>query len=354
MKIGVFLPNWIGDVCMATPTLLAIRRFYSDAEIIGIARPGPSMLVTSQPFIDRTISYKAKAKPPLLNRRRLVQTLRREKVDLAVLLTNSLGTALLATLSGIPRRVGYGRDGRGLLLTDRLIPDKAYIDRNHPEKQSLVEYYLRIAKHLGCDTSDRRLFLATENHHLELARSYLKNSGLTEDLPLVVINNNAAKSPSRLLSDDKLVEIATRLVNQYDIQVLFHCGPQERESSRKVTTFCNHPRIRSMADWAELPLGISQAVMAMASLVISSDSGARLLAVANNKPVITYFGSSIPEVTRTFNIEESYAEVKLDCRPCNQETCPLQHNDCIKRISAEQIYLLAKMRLDNLIAAARR
>ena len=40
MKIAIFLPNWLGDLVMATPTLRAIRRRYgADARLVGILRP---------------------------------------------------------------------------------------------------------------------------------------------------------------------------------------------------------------------------------------------------------------------------------------------------------------------------
>ena len=38
-RIAVFLPNWIGDVVMATPALRAMRDQFPSAEIVGIMRP---------------------------------------------------------------------------------------------------------------------------------------------------------------------------------------------------------------------------------------------------------------------------------------------------------------------------
>ena len=39
MNIAVFLPNWIGDVVMATPALRAVRDQFPSAEIVGVMRP---------------------------------------------------------------------------------------------------------------------------------------------------------------------------------------------------------------------------------------------------------------------------------------------------------------------------
>ena len=40
MKIAIFLPNWLGDVVMATPALRAMRRHFGpQARLVGILRP---------------------------------------------------------------------------------------------------------------------------------------------------------------------------------------------------------------------------------------------------------------------------------------------------------------------------
>ncbi len=40
MNVAIFLPNWVGDAVMATPTLRAVRRYFGPAaRIMGILRP---------------------------------------------------------------------------------------------------------------------------------------------------------------------------------------------------------------------------------------------------------------------------------------------------------------------------
>ena len=39
MNLAVFLPNWIGDVVMATPALRALRRHFRGATMVGVLRP---------------------------------------------------------------------------------------------------------------------------------------------------------------------------------------------------------------------------------------------------------------------------------------------------------------------------
>ena len=55
MKIAIFLPNWIGDVVMATPALRALREHFAGAHILGIMRPYVADVLRGSPWLDRHI-----------------------------------------------------------------------------------------------------------------------------------------------------------------------------------------------------------------------------------------------------------------------------------------------------------
>ena len=62
MKIGVVLPNWIGDVVMATPTLRALRQhFGTEAEIVGIMRPYVSQVLDGTDWLNRSVYFDRKS-----------------------------------------------------------------------------------------------------------------------------------------------------------------------------------------------------------------------------------------------------------------------------------------------------
>ena len=70
--------------------------------------------------------------------------LRRKRFDAAILLPNSFRAALEARLAGIPRRIGYDRDRRGFLLTDRIQPPKP--GETPPHERF---YYLELLRRAG-------------------------------------------------------------------------------------------------------------------------------------------------------------------------------------------------------------
>ncbi len=126
-SILVVLPTWVGDFVMATPTLRAIRDRFPDAHIALLIEPNLRDLAAGGDWMNECIEWPPPSRGllparTLFNRphRDLIWDLRRRRFDWAVLLPNSFRSALLARLAGAQRRIGYDRDGRGFLLTDRL------------------------------------------------------------------------------------------------------------------------------------------------------------------------------------------------------------------------------------------
>ena len=101
------------------------------------------------PWADQLITYrtgKTKAKAGKGQFFDLAARLRAARFDLAILLPNSFKTALVCKMAGIRRVVGYERDGRGFLLTDKLLPVK---ERGKFIPTPIIKYYLGLAHYLG-------------------------------------------------------------------------------------------------------------------------------------------------------------------------------------------------------------
>src|SRR5438067_1939540 len=110
MRIAVFLPNWIGDVVMATPAINALWQGLSHGSLIAVGRPYVEGVVEGSPWFDTFVPAESKKFWTTANR------LRPYRCDVAVLFPNSLRSAVTAWLSNIPRRIGYDRYGRKPML----------------------------------------------------------------------------------------------------------------------------------------------------------------------------------------------------------------------------------------------
>ena len=177
-KILVVQPSWVGDAVMATPTLRAIRELYPEAHISYLMRRYLKELYSGMSWADQIITYrtgktKSKTGKGLFD---LAARLRTGKFDLSILLPNSFKSALVSKMANIPRIFGYERDGRGFLLTDRLLPVK---DKGKFIPSPMIHTYLSLARYLGSGSRDVRMQLFVNDSdrreaHLVFARAGLE------------------------------------------------------------------------------------------------------------------------------------------------------------------------------------
>ena len=332
-KLAVFMPSWVGDAAMATPALRAISRLSNDGDsMVGIMQPVVSEVLRGTPWFSDEILF---SKRGWNERLRLALRLRAARLDAVLLLTNSLWTAMVSVLAGIPRRIGYARDGRGWLLTHSL-PGQRSAGKYVPV--SAVDYYLQLAGLIGGDTRNRRMELVVQAEDVAMTNALWQSIGFSKERPTVVINSSGAWGAAKLWPAEHVEQLAARIAQNHRWQVLLHCGPAERAAADAVAARLNHPHVRSMGSAERLPIGLSKGVLARASAVVSTDSGPRHIAVALNRPVVSLFGPTDPAWTTTYNLPESELGLNLPCRSCWKKSCPLEHQRCLRDLGVETVY----------------
>ena len=351
-RIAVFMPSWVGDAVMATPTLRALalsgtsteslQSPSSDDSMVHAYQPQPTLIGVMQPVVAEVLAGNRWLTQQIVFSKRswakrvaLVRQLRAARLDTIVLLTNSWWTAVVAYLAGIPQRVGYARDGRSWLLTDRL----PTLRRNGQyQAVAAIDYYLQLAELLGADTRDRTMELSVSASDVRLAEQLWQQLGLLPSQATVVINSSGVWGTAKLWPADHVEQLARRIVEHHPWQVLLHCGPAERDAANAVASRLDHPRVKSMGRADQLPIGLTKAVLARAAVVVSTDSGPRHIAVALNRPVVSLFGPTDPRWTQTYNVPEIELGLNLPCRGCWEKKCPLQHNRCMRDLGMEMVY----------------
>lgn len=342
--ICVVLPSWVGDACLATPTLRALRQAFPDAELVGIMRPIIRELLDgawgdTPAWLDDYVLFSKKAQVGNSSRWGLIRQLRRRRPAAVILLTNSLWSAAVARWAGAKRVVGYDRDARGWLLTDRLPVPRV---GKTLQPISPIDYYLQLAARLGADIGDRSMQLSVSENDRQLGDQLWSQVGFSAGVPTVVINCGSATLATRLWPVAKVHELARQIVDQHGWQVLLHCGPAEREAMNQIASHLADSRIASMGIMPQLPMGLSRSVLHRAAAVVSTDSGPRHMAVALNRPVVSLFGSTDATWTRTYNIPEIEISEDLECRPCYKSPCPLVHHRCMQDISVSRVLQAVK------------
>jgi heptosyltransferase-2 len=338
MKIAVFCPNMIGDTVMATPTFRALRRQFPDARLTAVIRPQVAPVLDGTPWFDAMIlshhrsAHREQRAPAVVNQ------LRRGRHDVAILLPNSFRAAWMAWMAGISRRIGYVRYGRGLLLTDGLQPPRDPAGKLLPTP--IVEYYLALARVLGCRSDSLQLELATTSEDEAAADRAWADLGLPADEPVVCLNNGGAFGPAKSWPNASFAVLARRLAEETGVSVLVLCGPAEREAAREIVRLAGHPRVASVAD-QPLGLGLSKACIRRTALLITTDSGPRHFAAAFQTPVITLFGPTHIAWTRTYHPHALHLFHPVPCGPCQRPVCPEGHHRCMRELTPEQVFQAA-------------
>jgi len=332
MKLGIFCPNWVGDAVMATPALRAVRREYPAAQIVGIMSPYVADVFTGLNLFDQTVLQHARGKQAEQRGWALARRLRSLQLDTALLLRNSFRSAWWAWLSGARRRVGFHGQGRGWLLTDTIAP------RSRAEPHPVLDEYLRLASALGCRRLTRQMELATTFDDEHQLRSYWRRQGCSQ-LPArtICLNTGGAFGGAKHWPHAACAELARRIARELDHRVLVLCGPAERDAARSIVAQANHPGVTSLAD-EPLSLGLTKAAIRHARLLVTTDSGPRHFAPPFDVPVITLFGPTHIAWSETYYDKSLHLQLDLDCGPCQQRQCPLQHHRCMQDLSPHWVF----------------
>jgi len=368
MNLAIFLPNWLGDLAMATPALRALRRhFGSQTRIVGILRPKLAGLLDGTHWIDEEWHFDPRGKMPGERRWALIRRMRRERFDMAVLLTNSFDTALLAWLGGTRERIGYVRNGRGWLLTGKLYPRRV---AGQILPGPMVDYYLALAEALGCrpvtqppsavqnvptrpgaaalrndsrpgaaapHDSWRRLELAVTDAEEQLGRRIWENLHLRPDGRVIALNCGGAYGSAKRWPPEHCGELARRIADELDHDALVLCGPGEEVSAREIVALARHPRGFSLAD-QPLGLAATKACLKRCRMLVSTDSGPRHVGAALGLPVVTLLGPTAPIWIENPTVRGAFVALKLDCSGCGKRVCPLGHHRCMKELTPEIVF----------------
>ena len=334
-RIVVFLPNWVGDAVMATPTLRALRdHFGLSTEMIGIMKPHIEDVLRETPWLDEVWHYDAHSSDSRLRAQALVGRLWRHRADLSIHLTNDLRSALVARLGRVRQRVGYERNARGWLLTKRLKPVK-----NGTKFVPLpaLDYYLDIAKAAGCKDLSPRLELATTDEDERAAGNAWASLGLAADESVVTFNNSGAFGGAKLWPEEYCSALAARIATEFGHTVLVLCGPSEEEQSIRIAKQAAHPKVVSLAGHP-LSIGLSKACVKRSRCLVSTDSGPRHFGAAFGIPVVALFGPTHIEWSDTHYAREAQLQIPVDCGPCQQRECPEGHHKCMQDLSVEIVF----------------
>jgi heptosyltransferase-2 len=346
-RIAVFLPNWVGDVVMATPSLRALRACFPDARITYVGRPAALATLAGSKHADDVICDRCGRPGRAAGLLCLAQRLRRERLDLAVLLPNSFRAALAARLGGARRILGYDRDGRGWMLTDKLPPPRGADGRYVPV--SARDYYADLVALLGARCRRQRMSLPVLPADQAAADAVLSEAGVDGRRPLVMLNPGASFGTSKMWDASRYAALADLLIERLGARIIVNAAPNERHVAAWVAAAMRNAPAVSFAERLNT-LGLLKGLLKRCDLLVTNDTGARHLAAALGIGVVTIFGSTDPQWSRIDCPRERIVRVDVECSPCQEKLCaqpagPAYHR-CMELIPPEMVFSAAAELLD--------
>jgi heptosyltransferase-2 len=341
MRIGVILPNWVGDLVMATPLLRALRQQHPTAEIVGVCRKFLTPLLAGTPFIDRYHPWEHSGRGWFGRTAQLVRTLRSEQLDATFVLRNSPYAAGVAYFGGARETIGYSRRGSGLFLTKRLQPPR---ENGKLTPISGVDYYLQLAAAWGCDIESKQLELATLPADEQAADEQWQRLHLPAGRDVILLNTGGAFGSTKHWPQAESVQLSRRIAEELGHTVVVLCGPNERKEATAIATQAAHPLVKSVAA-EDVSFGVTKALVRRARMLVTTDSGPRHIAAALGTPTITLFGPIDPRWSRNVQPDSIELQLSLDCAPCGKKVCPLVHHRCMRDLTSSMVLSAVKKML---------
>ena len=339
MRILIVGPSWVGDMVMAQTLFVCLKQRHPDCEIDVLA---PEW---SRPILERMPEVRAALSFPLghgvldfASRRRIGKSLA-GRYDQAILLPNSLKSALVPFFAGIPLRTGWKGEMRYGLLNDLRKLDKA----RYP---LMIERFMALAYAPGAPLPQPyprpRLQIDEDSRERALAKF-----GLTLDRPVLALCPGAEFGEAKRWPAEHYAKVAELKIRDGWQVWLFgskndHPGG---ETIRERLIPGLREEVTNLAGQTSLAEAID--LMSAAGAVVSNDSGLMHVAAALNRPLVAIYGSTSPQFTPPLAEQVEIVRLGIECSPCFERTCRFGHYNCLRELKPRPVVeALARLSAD--------
>lgn len=331
----------MGDVLMTTPAIRALKESSEGRHITLLTSSAGAAIAPLVPEVDETIVYDApwmKATPKRNNsshERAVASQLRQRHFHGAAIFTvfsqNPLPAAFLCYLADIPLRLAYCRENPYQLLT-HWVPD--------PEPQTTIRHEVRrhldLVASIGCHTTNERLSLRVPEAAVTRVRSLLRDLGLTGERRWAVMHPGAS-APSRRYPWQAYAEVARRLVAEHGWTIVLTGTESERELVDAIRGAMDAPAHSLVG---RLALSELAALVSLAPVLISNNTGPVHIAAAVGTPVVDLYALTNPQHT-PWAVPSRVLFHDVPCKNCYKSICPEGHQNCLRLVTPESVVAAA-------------
>jgi heptosyltransferase-2 len=305
----------MGDIIYTTPIVRCIKKQVPDAEVHFLTKPAFKYIYDNNPYVDKLLLLK----PSLSD---TINDIKAEKYDHIVDLHNNLRTAIIKLRTGI-KATTYKKQPirKWLSLKFKL----KLIAPTH-----LVDRYLEAAKPLGVTNDGQPIDYYVKAEH-QLSK-LLPPSHQNGYIAFVI----GATHFTKRMPNEKIISICSQL--KLPVVLL---GGNDVKANGDIVAAAIGTHIYNACGVTTLDESVY--LVSKAESIIGFDTGLTHIAEAFNKPIVSVWGGTVPELlgVQPYMVNDVLvAGIDLDCRPCSKfglEKCPLGHFKCMNNMPEDDI-----------------
>lgn len=290
-RILIIGPSWVGDMLMSQSLYRRLKAENPRCQIDVLAPDWCRGLLERMPEVDNTIVMPVgHGQLQWGVRRRLAAMLKQREYDQAIVLPNSLKSALVPWLAEIPERTGWLGEMRYVLLNDPRRLHKSSFPR-------MVERYVALGGEPVRRATDLpailppRLRVSTADQQAAMAEFGLPAERLIGICP------GAEFGPAKRWPDYHYAALTSRLIAE-GWQVACFGSAKDAEVAEAIRQQLPPERqaaFHALTGRTTLPQAVD--LLAACAAVVTNDSGLMHVAAAVNTPLVALYGPTSPEFT---------------------------------------------------------
>ncbi|MCF6355930.1 MAG: lipopolysaccharide heptosyltransferase II [Candidatus Polarisedimenticolaceae bacterium] len=294
---------------------------------IEVLAPGWSLpLLERMPEVSSAVEMPlGHGKLDLKTRWQLGRKLRNHHYDQAILLPNSLKSALTPFWANIPRRTGWLGEMRYGLLNDLRKLDKARLTMT-------VQRFVALG--LAADFPGVPP-IPTPRLQVDstVAEQAMQDLDMGEkSRPVLALCPGAEFGPAKRWPEQHYAELAVRKMEQGWDLWLFGSARDQPVCAKIIEQAGGGVDLSGRTSLAQ-----AVDLLSLTDAVVSNDSGLMHVAAALNRPLVAIYGSSDPGFTPPLNSRSQVVSLGLDCSPCFKRECPKGHLECLESLTVDLV-----------------
>ena len=332
LRALIVAPAWIGDTVMAQPLFMRLHEKTPGLQLDALAPRWVAPTLQRMPEIAQIIDNPfAHGELSLGARYALARQLDKAGYQRAYILPNSLKSALIPFLAGIPERIGFTGEARYGLINRRHTLDEAALPQ-------MAERFAQLAEAPGAPLPRplQNPRLASSREQQSTTLSALATFGIAaRPDKIAVFCPGAEYGPAKRWPARHFAALADALhARGYAVWLLG--SPKDKAVGDEIIQLASPDAApRNLCGATSLTQAID--LIAAADFVVCNDSGLMHVAAALDRPLIAVYGSSSPGFTPPLSKRAQIISLNLDCSPCFKRECPLGHLDCLNKLEPQRV-----------------